>query len=437
MWLPLVAAAAALVVCLYGVNVWQARVAERGVRCLVSSVEGDANRVQGSGFRVGDGSTAGTQLSVGDIINVGEEVRVGAAGNVKLAYADGSVIELQKSTTLALAAGDRRQAIGAKAWIGWAQRHAAKQIRLESGQLFANVAKQPTGQPMVLSTPQARVTVVGTKFSLLVTENATDAASSLTRLNVQEGVVRIERLVDSKTANVSAGEIAIAGQNGLEFEKQAAGKTAKENVGALDDEYVDGKILFADDFKDGLKNWQKVVLGEGSEFVRFDDPHEWIRVVDGKHMGPVRVLVICKNDAKRRQVGVRLGITETPITAAAFSVNFDWYLTAPVEEFCPLSMEFLDKTNKQLVRFGRDKNSGLQGQWCHVRIECIRSKGQAGNDRTHVESYFENGKWLSSSGRQGNLLNILITQSREGEARFGNVVIRELVPHNVAGNSKH
>jgi hypothetical protein len=220
-WTIPLAAAAALVLGVYGVNAWQAAQAERGVRGRVTGVEGTVGRIQNSGFRTcgeqrrtiqnGEKDT-GTQLRVGDIINIGEGVRVGADGNVKLAYADGSEIEVQKNTTMAL--GDRRQEPGAKEWFGWAKRHAAKQIRLEAGKLVAQVAKQPAGQPMVLTTPHAKVTVVGTKFIL-------SAQATETRVEVVEGQVQVCALPEPRTVNVAAGQMVRIGP-GIEPEVKQA-----------------------------------------------------------------------------------------------------------------------------------------------------------------------------------------------------------------------
>ena len=79
-----------------------------------------------------------------------------------------------------------------------------KRLRLGSGKLEASVARQRPFRPLVITTPQAEARVVGTEFSLLAAEDAT-------RLEVTEGQVRLTRLGDAASVEVTAGHYAVAG----------------------------------------------------------------------------------------------------------------------------------------------------------------------------------------------------------------------------------
>jgi hypothetical protein len=78
-----------------------------------------------------------------------------------------------------------------------------KRLYLRRGSLTADVTRQPDGQPCVIETPTARVEVIGTVFTLV-----TD--SEQTALNVERGVVRMQRLVDGHEVEVLDQRRAIA-----------------------------------------------------------------------------------------------------------------------------------------------------------------------------------------------------------------------------------
>jgi hypothetical protein len=73
-----------------------------------------------------------------------------------------------------------------------------KRIDLSFGKLEASVARQRPFHPMILQTSQAEARVVGTRFTLLASSNAT-------RLDVTEGKVRLTRLSDGAAVMVGAG----------------------------------------------------------------------------------------------------------------------------------------------------------------------------------------------------------------------------------------
>jgi hypothetical protein len=77
-----------------------------------------------------------------------------------------------------------------------------KHFELRAGKLEASVARQRPFHPMTLITSQAEARVIGTRFSLLASNNAT-------RLDVFEGNVRLTRLADGAAVQVGKGRYAV------------------------------------------------------------------------------------------------------------------------------------------------------------------------------------------------------------------------------------
>jgi len=80
-----------------------------------------------------------------------------------------------------------------------------KHFELRAGKLEASVARQRPFRPMTLITPQAEARVIGTRFSLLASNNAT-------RLDVFEGNVRLTRLADAMAVQVGKGRYAVVAE---------------------------------------------------------------------------------------------------------------------------------------------------------------------------------------------------------------------------------
>jgi len=72
-----------------------------------------------------------------------------------------------------------------------------KEVRLKQGRFSADVVPQPSGEPMLVHTPVADLTVVGTQFDV-------EAGPESTMLFVREGKVQIRRVSDGKTVDVTA-----------------------------------------------------------------------------------------------------------------------------------------------------------------------------------------------------------------------------------------
>jgi hypothetical protein len=81
-----------------------------------------------------------------------------------------------------------------------------KKFDLDAGEIEASVARQPLFKPMTISTPEARVRVLGTRFTLSTSSNAT-------RLNVIAGMVRLTSRIDGTPVRVRSGQYTVAGTN--------------------------------------------------------------------------------------------------------------------------------------------------------------------------------------------------------------------------------
>jgi ferric-dicitrate binding protein FerR (iron transport regulator) len=205
-WYPrLLALAASLVVVAGGVW-WLNRPQAVSLALRVAEMRGQVSgfRVQGSGGKNIQHPTANAQhpsgasgvlsptvLRPGDMLHPGEGVSVGADGYAKLAYPDGTHIDLHGSTRLRVLRG-----------AGWHKD--TKRLALEGGLLVCAVA--PQKQPFRLETAHGVAEVVGTRFTLA--ENRDQAT-----LAVQDG--RVDLHQKDQRLEVRAGETAVSAAAGL------------------------------------------------------------------------------------------------------------------------------------------------------------------------------------------------------------------------------
>jgi len=78
-----------------------------------------------------------------------------------------------------------------------------KELRLKQGRFSADVTPQPAGKPMLIHTPSAVLTVIGTQLEV-------EAGPESTRLYVREGKVRVRRVHDGVTVDVAANHRVVA-----------------------------------------------------------------------------------------------------------------------------------------------------------------------------------------------------------------------------------
>jgi ferric-dicitrate binding protein FerR (iron transport regulator) len=182
-------------------------------------------RAEASALLSGDLRTA---LKGGEPIVEGQGLAVEAGGRATLLYPDGTRLEIEGGTELR----ELRDAGG-------------KRLRVVRGRLGASVAKQPKDRPMLFETPHGDATVLGTTLRIDV---ALDPAGA-TRLEVDEGKVRLRRPSDGKAVEVPAGHFAVTAP-GTDF---------------LPRPIPPAIALFRHDFEDGLlpSAWNMGRLGPG------------------------------------------------------------------------------------------------------------------------------------------------------------------------------
>ena len=125
------------------------------------------------------GLAKGAKLAEGTLLIESE------AGSAQLRFRDGTQIMLSGEAELAFSeAGQKR-------------------LTLRRGTFTAEVRPQPVGHPLLIHTSTAELEVVGTSFSLA-------ADPRQTALNVETGQVRMRRLADGRSVEVSARHAAVA-----------------------------------------------------------------------------------------------------------------------------------------------------------------------------------------------------------------------------------
>ena len=184
-WLSpsVLAVAAALVVAFTSVWFFASGSQDRDI-LNIAALEG-AVRWTGRGGEVRDGFKPGESLPGGLLETLSDD------GTVTLAFGDNTTITLLRHSTATLSDDGR------------------KRVHLREGYLSADVRPQPTGRPMIIHTPTAAVEVLGTRFDVY-------SDSSNTRLSVNEGRVRMTRLVDGRVAEVMAAHEVVASLNRAE-----------------------------------------------------------------------------------------------------------------------------------------------------------------------------------------------------------------------------
>jgi ferric-dicitrate binding protein FerR (iron transport regulator) len=120
--------------------------------------------------------TVGMRLGQGDRLVLGQDA------HVRWTYADGTELLSDDRAVLAFP-GDGT---------------AGKQLRLEDGTLRAEVAHQPEGHPLVIDSPMARCTVLGTRFTFSSTAERAE-------ISVTQGRVRLLSGLTTESVEVAAG----------------------------------------------------------------------------------------------------------------------------------------------------------------------------------------------------------------------------------------
>ncbi|HYE19759.1 MAG TPA: FecR domain-containing protein [Tepidisphaeraceae bacterium] len=139
----------------------------------------------------GSPAVAGQALAAGLVVRTG-----GDDSGAVILYADGTRLELGAESVVRL--GATGTAAGGSAGTAF-----GKHAVLSAGVVRADVAPQPAGRPMLLTTPQAEVRVLGTRFTSAITAAAT-------RVDLDEGRLRVVRTADDRAVDVGRGEYVVA-----------------------------------------------------------------------------------------------------------------------------------------------------------------------------------------------------------------------------------
>ena len=129
----------------------------------------------------------GARQSHETVVHDGDSVRTGDLGGF-------AVTELVEGTILVLSDNTR---------VTLEERHGQRTVFLAAGHLNAQVRPQPPARPLAIVTPLARIEVLGTSLAV-----GSDVRK--TEVGVREGRVRIERLSDGQSLELSGGDYAVA-----------------------------------------------------------------------------------------------------------------------------------------------------------------------------------------------------------------------------------
>lgn len=158
----------------------------------------------------GDKGQVTSDLSVGHQLTGGTMELLAPSSLVEFSFEDKSVVTLAGLSAVTITSVQDSSASTQQ-----------KELHLRHGRLSATVKEQPKGQPMVVRTPSAEMTVLGTRFDV---QSALDA----TRLTVNEGRVHLKRLLDGEEVEVPARQSVFAS---LENEDDLSLQTRDSSVG--------------------------------------------------------------------------------------------------------------------------------------------------------------------------------------------------------------
>lgn len=206
-WVPLALSAAILVGTITLFLRWGGSVAEGPVSSSERPVLASLSEVYGR-VTVTEEDGSGVVARGGEKLHAGQSVRTDAeASFAVLTYADGTRLELNTASELHLPAD--------------ALPGGSKRLCVRLGYFTADVAKQPPGRPMLISTPQADIRVLGTRFSTAIVQGET-------RVDLDEGRVQLTRRADGQSVDVLPGSYAVAAAEPVKLEPHPLSKRVSE-----------------------------------------------------------------------------------------------------------------------------------------------------------------------------------------------------------------
>jgi ferric-dicitrate binding protein FerR (iron transport regulator) len=193
----------------------------------IRSLDGEATLVSARQSRL---------AAVGDALRPGETLRVSSEiARAVIEYPDGTRVQLHSGAAV--------------------QSPADQKVRLQllAGSMEVDAAKQPADHPLIFATKQSHYVVLGTRFRLYQEQNAS-------RLELDEGKVRLEQLVSGETVEVEAGSVAIADEHSpVEILPLSAGQAELLHVlpkAGQKVEFSGGGSLLTSNWQSGLHVWR-------------------------------------------------------------------------------------------------------------------------------------------------------------------------------------
>lgn len=174
--------AAALALLLMAVHIWQSWLGTAaGPLATIQSLEGEVTLVSAKNSH---------RAAVGDVLRTGDSLRVDAdTAHAVMQYADGTTVHLHNGAVVK-SPGEPRV-----------------RLQLLSGSMEVDAADRPQEQAIVFTTRHSRYVVLGTRFRLYEEEDGS-------RLELDEGRVRLERPGSGEKLEVDAGNVVIcSGKN--------------------------------------------------------------------------------------------------------------------------------------------------------------------------------------------------------------------------------
>jgi hypothetical protein len=133
----------------------------------------------------------GLSISRGGVTQPGgSDTVISTKDTLSTGFDPASFVYAQEQTTVTVAGQTR---------VAFAGDALNKQLDVLDGSINCEVQKQQAGHPFIVMTPQARVEVRGTRFDVTT-------RGQWTRVDVSHGTVRVTRLSDGATVDVSARE---------------------------------------------------------------------------------------------------------------------------------------------------------------------------------------------------------------------------------------
>lgn len=176
----------------------------------------------------------GKKVTIGAKVYPGDQL-ITEAGEVTFVYPDSTQVKLLVKTKLLLAPG-----------------YKAKKMKMPYGVIEANVAPQNSYYPMEITSQTSQITIIGTVFQYRNTDN-------IAHLEVTKGKVRMTRLKDNKSVDVSGGEFAEVAKD-VKFAVCKIESGSKETIpktvssqGTFNENFVDLRSV--------NKNWN-IIQGE-------------------------------------------------------------------------------------------------------------------------------------------------------------------------------